>query len=300
LSDVVTVRTAVTDADYEQWRQVRLAVLPNERAPSAAEMREMDAPGRLLLLAELDGKVAGSGLCDRSDLAGRAALVPRVLPALRRRGVGRALLRVLAEFAAARGHTRAGSGVDDDDSMAFAERFGFREVDRQVEQLRTVGDEPWPQLPAGITIVTVAQRPELWDVAYTQVAVEAFQDMAVLAPMQVSLVDWGTTWINAPEMTFLALAGDEVVGLASLYRDDDRPGRSEQGFTAVRRAYRGRGIASTLKRMTLAYAAEHDIREIYTWTQTGNEDMRRLNEHLGFRYGAISRRVEAALPLTFE
>jgi GNAT superfamily N-acetyltransferase len=263
-------------------------------------MREMDAPGRLLLLAELGSEIAGSGVCDRSDLAGRAALVPRVVPALRRRGVGRALLRALAEFASAQGHTLAGSGVDDDDSMTFAERFGFREVDRQVEQVRTVGDEPWPQLPDGITVVTAAERPQLWNVAYTAVAVEAFQDMAVLAPMQVSLEDWRTTWINAPEMTFLALAGDEVIGLASLYRDDDRPDRSEQGFTAVRREYRGRGIASTLKRMTLAYAAEHGIREIYTWTQTGNEDMRRLNEHLGFRYGTISRRVEARLPLKFE
>ena len=41
-------------------------------------------------------------------------------------------------------------------------------------------------------------------------------------------------------------------------------------------------MAAALKRATLAWAAEHDIREVYTWTQKGNADMRRLNEHLGY------------------
>ncbi|HEV7962414.1 MAG TPA: GNAT family N-acetyltransferase [Actinoplanes sp.] len=44
----------------------------------------------------------------------------------------------------------------------------------------------------------------------------------------------------------------------------------------------GQGVASALKRATLAWAAAQGIREVYTWTQTGNADMRRLNEHLGY------------------
>jgi mycothiol synthase len=294
---VVTLRVATTDEDYDQWRQVRMAVLPYERASTVAEMRELDRPGRLLLLAELDGEVVGSGLCDRSDLAGRVSLAPRVRPEARRRGVGSALLAALAEHAVGLGYTVASSGVDEDDSMEFAVRFGFREVNREVEQLREVGDEPWPVVPDGITVVTVAQRPDLWDVAYHSLAVDAVKDMAVSSPLELTLDQWRTDWINAPEMTFLALTGDEVVGMASLFHDADVPDRSEQGFTAVRRDWRGKGIASTLKRMTLAYAAEHGIREIYTWTQTGNENMRQLNEHLGFRYGRTSRKLEATLPL---
>jgi len=31
---VLTLRTATSDADLEQWRQVRLAVVPGERADS--------------------------------------------------------------------------------------------------------------------------------------------------------------------------------------------------------------------------------------------------------------------------
>ena len=51
--------------------------------------------------------------------------------------------------------------------------------------------------------------------------------------------------------------------------------------------------------MTLWWAAEHGIREVYTWTQKGNENMRRLNEHLGFRYGLVAINMTAPLPLAF-
>jgi hypothetical protein len=47
----------------------------------------------------------------------------------------------------------------------------------------------------------------------------------------------------------------------------------------------------------MAWAAEHGITEIYTWTQRGNDSMRRLNEHLGFTNGIVSITMRAPLPL---
>jgi hypothetical protein len=35
------------------------------------------------------------------------------------------------------------------------------------------------------------------------------------------------------------------------------------------------------------------VREVYTWTQRGNDDMRRLNEHLGYVTRAWSNTVRA-------
>lgn len=52
-----------------------------------------------------------------------------------------------------------------------------------------------------------------------------------------------------------------------------------------------------MKRLTLRFAAEHGIREVYTWTQTGNADMRALNERLGYRYGKEAVTVRGPLPL---
>jgi len=66
----------------------------------------------------------------------------------------------------------------------------------------------------------------------------------------------------------------------------------------VRREWRGRGVAKALKRTTFAWAANHDIAEIHTWTQRGNDAMRALNERLGYRYGTVSIRVESPLPLS--
>ena len=77
------LREVRTEADYAGWRSVRLAVVPGERADTVAEMMEAQAarPSRLLLLAERDGVIVGSGSADRSDLGGRGSVMPRVLPA---------------------------------------------------------------------------------------------------------------------------------------------------------------------------------------------------------------------------
>lgn len=294
---MIRIRDAITDADYEAWRGVRLAVLPNERCPTVLELREMDRPGRLLVLAELGDEVVGSGLSDRSDETGRAGLAPRVIPGARRQGVGTKLLLALAEHAVGQGYDRAGSGVEDDGSLAFAERFGYVESSRQVEQVRSIGVEPWPDPPTTFEVFTVAERPELWPLAYHQVALPTFPDMDVPSLLNVSAVDWEKEWINDPAAMFAAVDGDQVIGVAGLMLDEDRPERAEVAYTAVRREWRGKGVASMLKRMSLAWAAEHGITDIYTWTQRGNDSMRRLNEHLGFTYGAVSIDVRAALPL---
>ena len=39
-----------------------------------------------------------------------------------------------------------------------------------------------------------------------------------------------------------------------------------------------------LKRLELAWAAEHGFTEVFTWTQRGNEGMRAVNERLGYVY----------------
>lgn len=293
---MIEIGTAETDAELEAWRQVRIATVPNERCEPVDWMRRSMTPERIYLLAELDGVIAGSGLGGRSDL-GHAGLHPRVLPWARRRGVGTALLLALAEHAIRHGFEEAGTGVDDPGSLVFAERFGYREVDRQIEQVRQVGAEPTPVAPTGIEIVPVADRPELWRAAYDPLALQAFEDMALDRPLLASLEQWERDWLSWPEGMFLALADGEIVGCAGLDRDVDHPERAENALTAVLRGWRGRGIASALKRTALAFGAANGVREVYTWTQQGNADMRRLNEHLGYVERDVSISVRAPLPL---
>jgi GNAT superfamily N-acetyltransferase len=295
---VIELRQAESDAELEAWRRVRSTVVPNERAPSVDELRRLETPDRLLLLAELDGELAGSGFASRSDMGGLGSLAPRVLPEARRRGVGAALLEALATHLAAQGFSEANALVDDDGSLAFAARFGFREVDRQIEQVRTIGrEEAPPQVPAGAELAALADRPDLSTALYTDLAAEAIADIPVDRPLDVSLEDWEREWTSLPEGTFLALAGGEIVGCAGLMRDDDRPDRAEHSLTAVRRDWRGRGIAKALKQATIAWAAESGIRELYTWTQRGNEPMQRLNERLGYVVRSRCWTVRGPVPL---
>lgn len=203
----------------------------------------------------------------------------------------------MAEHALERGFGEAGTLVQDEGSMAFARRFGFREVDRQIEQVRRIGDEPLPAIPDGIEVVTVAQRPELWPKAYKPFALEAFADMATFRPIVVSREQWQRDWLSWPEVMFVALADDEIVGCAGLEYDEDQPDRAEHALTAVARPWRRRGLASALKRLTLAFAASNGVREVTTWTQIGNADMRALNERLGYVARGEAITVRGPLPL---
>jgi mycothiol synthase len=294
----ITIRLVDSDEDYAAWRQVRLAVVPNERADSVENLRAQAGPQHQFLLAEVDGELAGSGVVGKADLAGSGAITARVLPGWRRRGVGTAILRVLAGRAAEMGFGVVGSNVEDLGSVSFAERYGFREVDRQVEQVRVIGDEPAPRVPDGVEIVQVSARPELWRAVYPTVGAQAFQDMAQISPLDVSLEQWERDWISDPDAMFVALADGEVIGCAGLLPGPDDPGRAEHALTSVRRDWRRRGVAAALKRCCLAWAANHGLREVYTWTQRGNDDMRALNTHLGFTTRTESLTMHAGLPLT--
>ena len=119
--------------------------------------------------------------------------------------------------------------------------------------------------------MTVAEQPDLWAAAYDPFALEAYADFATARPVVVSREQWERDWLSWPEAMFFALA--------------------------VARAWRRRGIASMLKRMTLAFAAANGVREVYTWTQLGNADMRAFNERLGYVDRGLSITVRAPLPL---
>ena len=289
------LKACVTDEDYEQWRAVRLVVEPGTRTLGLDEMRAQDSPDRLLLLALEDGDLRGCGLGDRSDTADGSFVMPRVLPDHRRGGVGSALLERLAEHCNGLGVSRMSSSVDDEGALAFAERFGFAEVDREVEQVRTVGDEPAPpDPPAGIEVIDVRERPGLWEASFETFGKEVLADFALYSPLEISAEQWTTDWLG--ETMWVALLDDQVVGCAGLNRDGDRPNRAENALTAVSRDWRGRGLASHLKRRTLHWAAHNGLDEIYTWTQAGNTSMLRLNEHLGYATTQVSITVARSLP----
>jgi mycothiol synthase len=296
----VDIRVAESDADLDAYVGVANAAVPDDLPWEAHRMRERRKrdPRRLYLLGEIDGEPVAVGFAGPSDNAHRGFVNPRVLPGTRRRGIGSALLVRLADHLDELGFESAGAHVDgnDEGSLAFARRFGFEENDRQVEQVRTLGDEPPAEPPPGVTFVTIAERPELLREAYP-LGLAGWTDMATTEPVTISLDDWLADEATFPEGSFVALADGEIVGYSGLCRIADDATLAEDGLTVVRSDWRRRGLATALKRAELAWAAANGIRKVVTWTQRGNDGMRAANERLGYVYRAIIVNMRSPIPL---
>ena len=246
-----------TDEDYEAWRAVRIAVLPGRahrhrrRAPGAGLRR----PG----CACCPRGTAWSSVRHGRQVRDRGWRVrrPRVLPEHRRAASVRAV-RPLADHCIDPRLPEVGASVDDEGSLAFAAHFGFVEVDRQVEQVR-----------AGRRTSRRRRRPRRHRGRAAQRAAGAVggllrrfgtrgaRRLRLFQPLDVSAEQWNASWAGDP--MFLALLDGEVIGCAGLHLDTDRPERAENSLTAVRRTWRGRGLAAHLKRRTLHWAATHGV-----------------------------------------
>ena len=295
---MIALRQCESDDDYEVWLAVRRAVLPNDRTPSLDELKSSIKPDDVNLLADLDGELAGSGLMNRSDTGG-AFVAPRVLPDKRGRGVGAALLTTLAERAVEQGFARASSHVAgaDERSIAFARRFGFEETRREIKQvLKLDGEQPLPPRDfPGVEFVSIESRPELLREAWP-LAEQGYQDMPIEG-IDIKIDSWLAEEATLPGGSLVALAGDEIVAYAGLMRWDGEPTRAEHGLTVVHRDWRRRGLATALKRHVIAWAAHSGIRELVTWTQTGNESMQAVNSGLGYVTTEVDISFARALPL---
>ncbi len=120
-----------------------------------------------------------------------------------------------------------------------------------------------PAAPPGILVTTLADRPDLVADVHA-VALEAFPDI----PSTDEPVDAGTLEAfvardvdraGIPKDAFfvaLDAASGTVAGYASLIYAAGSRTVAYHDMTAVRRAYRGRGIAGALKRATIAWAVD--------------------------------------------
>jgi GNAT superfamily N-acetyltransferase len=208
------------------------------------------AQGYIDYLAREDRVILGSGAgAIFAYRAHRVVTLITVLAGHRRRGAGTALYEAISMWGSERGARELEVSVsgNDPESLSFAQRRGFTEERREVGLvLSLAGISPRQvQLPAGIEIVTWAQRPELARGMY-EVDLEihpdipGFEDVA-LEPFEDWMAHNMQRPTDSPDATFIALADEEVVGFAKLSLT--APTAAGHSMTAVKRAWRGRGIA---------------------------------------------------------
>jgi mycothiol synthase len=242
-------------------------------------------PELTYVVARLDGEPAGCGYVELQN-APWASAQADVVPKLRGRGIGTGLLAAISAVAAANGRTQLQGEVRENEaeSRAYFERRGYVQVGgEQAVALDLAQHDPQRvEPPPGVAIVSRQDRPELAEAMY-EVAKEAEQDIPDAIPDR-SFEIWRSRELDRPSrdpaLTFIALAGDEVIGYAGL---DEYGVDAFHGLTAVKRAWRGRGVATALKRSQIAAAKARGVKRLVTESEERNTPMRRLNEKLGYR-----------------
>ena len=293
----VAVRPAVDDADFETIAGIVNRVSPEEPT-SVAEMRWADEtyPGGARLLAELDGTPVGA------STVGRIYMYPPefdaywgtldVLPDARRQGVGSALLAAISAVArdAGKAWLHIPASEERPDGLAFLEHRGFTEFDRTKSlRLDLSGvTAPTPRPPDGVVITTLAERPDLVPGVH-EVALETFADIPGDEPMAPGdLAEFRARDVDRPAIApwgfaIAVDADDRVVGYASLILVPGSEPIAWHDMTAVRRSWRGRGLAMALKATTIGAAIEHGLTALETGNDVDNDAMRALNARLGYR-----------------
>lgn len=183
------------------------------------------------------------------------------------------------------------------EGLRFVKRLGFHEVMRMWEARLDVAscdlERFCPHVDqvaaSGVRITTLAAERErdsrclerLYELSteigkdiplpdrFTPVDFRMFVEYALESPRAI------------PEACFIAIAGDDYAGYSNLFQPKVGDWLN-QGTTGVRRAYRGRGIATALKVKTVEYAKARGIREIRTENEVNNTGIVAINDRFGF------------------
>jgi GNAT superfamily N-acetyltransferase len=250
------------------------------------------AQAMVWLLAEENGAVVGAGyaLTGWHTPPQRAIGCALVVPEQRGHGVGDNLRTTLERWAREHGTTELDATVaeEDDGSLAWALARGYEEAGRNSRMVLdlTAIETPIVAPPPGIEIVTWAERPELarglWEVAR-----EAGPDI----PGEEE-TDAGTfeEWLDRDmggaedraDGVFVALEAGAVLGFAKLSFSAERADRAFHDLTGVKRAHRGRGIATALKAAQIAWAKRNGYESLQTANEVRNAPIRHLNAKHGY------------------
>lgn len=303
----VVVRPFV-DRDFEA--DARISSLLHPTFPvSAQDLRQydraIDGPGvfKHRWAAELrgSGEVVGTAILFNPPWMyhpDRYWVSIEVHPEHQRRGIGLALLRAAEELAGRRHAITLWASAADSAprNVAFFERAGFREVRRSWTSELDLGSvkPAGPDWPAsrleGVEFLSLAEAgaedPAVRQSLY-RLDCEAGRDVPSVGPHTdrtfdqfVELLFEGPGYF--PEGILLARVDREIVGYTQILKMASDPGLGWVGFTGTRRAFRGRGIATTLKRRAIALAPSLGFRKLRTSNDSNNRPIWAINERLGF------------------
>ena len=268
-------------------------------------------PADELGAASQDVPVAGFYRLVLPDLEnrGRAFVTPIVHPAFRRRGIGRALLRHVAQRAEADGRAELDSVVPQGSAGdAFAQKLGATPgiIDaRRILDLRRVQASRFAKLRAdaaehakGYSLVSWTGRTPEDELGRVAGVMNAMND----APREEGLFEddiWDADRVRDRGDMRVRFAGNreysiaavhdatgEMAALTQFFVDPADPDWGHQGLTGVTRPHRGHRLGLLTKAAMLEWmaTAEPQLERIETNNAAVNSYMISVNEALGFEF----------------
>lgn len=283
---------------------IRNAVDPDEgETPEGVAWEEATYPGQVWrFVAWTEGEAVGAATTGRLHVY--AADHPQfylgiwALDRPHRADVQAALHRAASERARAAGKTgfRCWVSAAQTEFVTLLESLGFVEQNRakavalDIRRLRAADPSgPNPAPPDGFEIVTLAERPDLVPGVH-RCAVEAFPSIPSSAPMDPGTLEEFTARDVYRERVpidafFVAVdsATGEAAGYANLIYAAGSTKVAHHDMTAVRPAFRGRGLAVALKQATIAWAVRSGLDELRANNDEENAPMRGINARLGYQ-----------------
>jgi GNAT superfamily N-acetyltransferase len=162
--------------------------------------------------------------------------------------------------------------------VPWLEGRGYDQVRRYVISELDLAAAADPGRPR-FELATLAERPDLAGRLY-ELARVAYPDQPGRAGTRVD-EEWFAWGLGAhrPEAYFVALEDGGVLGYGYLEEHD---GVWANGFMAVARDARGRGVAGAIKRAQIAWAKANGIGSLRTATEVRLTSMLDLNRRLGY------------------
>ena len=310
--------------DYEQIASLLNLIEPNSTSAAALEEEDRHIPstsslrkdendllvgfGRTRIVVETEeGQIIGYGNSFRAPWVdpGTVGSTFCVHPDFRRQGVGEELLTHIENWATEKGASILTSIVMDwiEDSLPFVQKRGFK-LDAHVFELEldakhfdvTKCNELVEQVTkTGIEFVTLADLPE---VESEQNLYELFVETSKDNPGQYGSIppfeDWSKEFLPSKfsrrDWVFVAIEGKRLVGVTQLFKTEET-GVVYTNYTGVRKEYRGRGIAKTLKLFAINEAINEGAHTITTDSEENNAPMQHINRSLGFLPGEGHYRI---------
>ena len=303
-ASIVALLEAVEAVDRFGW------IEPLEEWEAEFQNPDVDWPGDSLGLFAGDGALLAAGIVfySRNDEKQRNYLWGHVRPDVRRRGIGNALLGWQLRRAEERSPIDGSERLArlhvlerHEDRRGLAERHGFAFNRYFVDMCRPSSEPIDPgEIPAGL-------RVEPWSSAHSEAARIATN--AAFADHWGSLPRSAEVWKMRhddhphfrPDLSFLALAGDDVVSVSLVWvnHDSNRSlGTSEAwiGTVGTVREWRRRGVASALIRASLQAIGHAGLEEAWLGVDTEGET-RALDVYA--RLGFTEQRRELAFVREF-